>query len=281
MINDINLQYFPISISDQMGEICTLASKPIRIISLVPSQTELLFDLGLVEEVVGITKFCTDPANKVKNVRKVGGTKKFNLDVIAELKPDLIIGNKEENYEEGINQLKQHYPVWMSDIVTLDDALKMIQQIGILVGKKSKANEMVESIRQSTSDLENAVNNKTASTNDFKTVAYLIWKKPYMVAGSDTFIDEMIKLCGLHNIFSDQDRYPETSLESLQDIKPDVIMLSTEPFPFKQTHVEEIQAQLPYSHVILVDAMYLSWYGSKLLGTGDYLRSLKNTLKIS
>ena len=131
MINGINLQYFPISISDQMGEICTLASKPIRIISLVPSQTELLFDLGLVEEVVGITKFCTDPANKVKNVRKVGGTKKFNLDVIAELKPDLIIGNKEENYEEGINQLKQHYPVWMSDIVTLDDALKIADDFTI------------------------------------------------------------------------------------------------------------------------------------------------------
>ena len=254
-----------------MGETCTLLAKPIRIISLVPSQTELLFDLGLDAEVVGITKFCTDPVDKVKSVQKVGGTKKFNFDVIAELKPDLIIGNKEENYEEGINQLKQVYPVWMSDIVTLDDALDMIRQIGVLVDTETEANEMADKISKSTSDLGKSTN---------KTAAYFIWQKPYMVAGSDTFIDEMMKLCGLQNIFSNQDRYPETEIEILQQQKPDVVMLSTEPYPFKQSHVEELQALLPDSKVILVDAMYFSWYGSRLLGTGDYLRSLKNKLNI-
>jgi len=271
MNSSVEDQGFPMAFVDQMGESCTLASKPKRIVSLVPSQTELLFDLGLNEEVIGITKFCTDPENKVKNVQKVGGTKKFNFDIIAELKPDLIIGNKEENYEEGINQLKQDYPVWMSDIVTLDDALQMIQQIGVLVGTENEANEMAKTIKQSTCDL---------GENIDRTAAYFIWQKPYMVAGSDTFIDEMIKLCGLQNIFADQDRYPETSIDILQDKKPDVVMLSTEPFPFKDSHVQEIQALLPYSKVVLVDAMYFSWYGSRLLGTGDYLRSLKKALEV-
>lgn len=255
-----------------MGETCTLASKPIRIVSLVPSQTELLFDLGLDKEVIGITKFCTDPEDKVKSVRKVGGTKKFNFDVIAELKPDLIIGNKEENYEEGINQLKQNYPVWMSDIVTLDDALDMIRQIGVLVGTEIEANEMADKIDKSTCDLGQGLS---------KTAAYFIWQKPYMVAGSDTFIDEMMKLVGLKNIYADQDRYPETEIEILQQQKPDVVMLSTEPYPFKESHVQALQEKLPDSKVILVDAMYFSWYGSRLLGTGDYLRSLKNKLDVS
>ena len=262
-----------------MGETCTLASKPIRIVSLVPSQTELLFDLGLNEEVIGITKFCTDPVDKVKSVQKVGGTKKFDFDVIAELKPDLIIGNKEENYEEGINQLKQDYPVWMSDIVTLDDALQMIRQIGVLVGTETEANAMADKIGKSTSDLVKNANNLEKSID--KTAAYFIWQKPYMVAGSDTFIDEMMKLCGLQNIFANQDRYPETEIEILKKQKPEVVMLSTEPYPFKESHVQELQALLPDSKVILVDAMYFSWYGSRLLGTGDYLRSLKNKLSIS
>ena len=277
MMSEHNLQQsFPMSVFDQMGEECLLASKPKRIVSLVPSQTELLFDLGLTDEVVGITKFCTEPQDHVKLVKKIGGTKKFNFDAIDALQPDLIIGNKEENYEEGINQLKQNYPVWMSDIVTLEDALQMIQQIGVLVGAYSKANKMVEAIRQSTKGLA-----ETASKGLVKTAAYFIWKKPYMVAGSDTFIDEMMKLCGLKNIYSKQDRYPEIDIADLQVIKPDVIMLSTEPYPFKQIHVDDFQALLPDSQVILVDAMYFSWYGSRLLGTGDYLRSLKQTLKIN
>ncbi|TCJ87582.1 ABC transporter substrate-binding protein [Cocleimonas flava] len=253
-----------------MGETCTLAARPIRIVSLVPSQTELLFDLGLYAEVVGITKFCTDPEDKVKNVKKVGGTKKFNFDVIAELKPDFIIGNKEENYEDGINQLKQDYPVWMSDIVTLDDALDMIRQIGVLVGAETKAKNMADTIHNDMSHLGKGLN---------KTAAYFIWQKPYMVAGSDTFIDEMMKCCGLQNIFANQDRYPETEIDILQQQKPDVVMLSTEPYPFKESHVEALQKILPDSKVILVDAMYFSWYGSRLLGTADYLRSLKNKLE--
>ena len=271
MNSSLEDQSFPMVVVDQMGESCTLVSRPKRIVSLVPSQTELLFDLGLNKEVVGITKFCTDPEDKVKSVQKVGGTKKFNFDVIAELKPDLIIGNKEENYEEGINQLKQDYPVWMSDIVTLDDSLQMIQQIGVLIGAENEANEMAKTIRQSTADLGESI---------YKTAAYFIWQKPYMVAGSDTFIDEMMKLCGLQNIFSDQDRYPETSIGVLTDQEPDVVMLSTEPYPFKESHVKELQALLPNSQVVLVDAMYFSWYGSRLLGTGDYLRSLKKMLEV-
>ena len=260
---------YPFVTVDQMGESCKLQSKPKRIISLVPSQTELLFDLGLDDEIVGITKFCNHPVDKVKACIKIGGTKKFNYDVIAELKPDLIIGNKEENYQEGIEYLKQLYPVWMSDIANIEDALQMISAIGKLVEKPEKAQQMVLDISESLSNQGEKLS---------LSAAYLIWQQPFMTVGKGTFIDEIMQLCGLQNIFAEQERYPETTLEELKKLQPDVLMLSTEPYPFKNEHVEILQSEFPDTKVILVDAMYFSWYGSRLLGTGEYSRSVKQLL---
>jgi len=264
-----SLELGSLEFTDQMGRVLRLKSRPVRIVSLVPSQTELLFDLGLDAEVVGITKFCTDPVDKVKTVQKVGGTKKFDFDAIAKLEPDLIIGNKEENYQGGVEKLKQYYPVWMSDITTLEDSLEMIKLIGDLVDKSSEAQAMVEEISNGMKDLGEPLPLK---------VAYLIWQNPYMVAGSDTFIDEMLKQCGFENVFADEERYPTATLVKLQDIQADVVMLSTEPYPFKESHIQSLQEELPHSKVVLVDAMYFSWYGSRLLGTAKYLRSLKRIL---
>lgn len=261
---------YPKTFADQMGEQCHLTSKPQRIVSLVPSQTELLFDLGLDAEVVGITKFCTHPPEKVKGVQKVGGTKKFDFEAIDALEPDLVIGNKEENYQEGIAQLKEKYPVWMSDIVDLDDALKMIEGIGQLVECEEAALKMAATIRDDMSDLPEL---------EGKTAAYLIWQKPYMAAGSGTFIDDMLARCGVRNLYAERGRYPEITLDSLKKEKPGFVMLSTEPYPFKQKHIDELSAELPDSKLLLVDAMYFSWYGSRLLGTARYLRSLVDKLK--
>ncbi len=241
---------------------------PRRIVSLVPSQTELLFDLGLDDEVVGITKFCVHPKDKVRNKTKVGGTKNFHFDIIDELRPDLILGNKEENYQEGIEQLRAKYPVWVSDIETLEDALEMILRVGEVVGKTLAANRLATEIRVAFQELVVEV----AQLKYSPSVAYFIWRKPWMVAGSGTFIDTMLAYCGLENAFGTLSRYPEISPEQLREVAPNLILLSSEPYPFKEKHLAELQEICPSAKGILVDGEMFSWYGSRLKLSAKYFQ---------
>ncbi|MBD3748690.1 MAG: ABC transporter substrate-binding protein [Sphingobacteriales bacterium] len=237
---------------------------PKRIISLVPSQTELLFDLDLDEEIIGITKFCVHPEAKFKIKEKIGGTKQLNLAKIRSLKPDLIIGNKEENEQQQIEELMEEYPVWMSDIYNLKDALEMIKSIGELVDRQAKAKEIANEIQKS---LEGLI------IYPVKKVLYFIWKEPYMLAGKNTFIDEMLHRGGFENIIQEQ-RYPELSLEQLSSLKPDAVFLSSEPYPFKEKHVKTFQEIWPEAQIQLVDGELFSWYGSRLLKSANYFRAL-------
>ncbi len=252
--------------TDQMGRVISLNYPPKRIISLVPSQTELLFDLGLDDEVIGITKFCIHPKEKFKAKTKVGGTKKLNLEKIRGLNPDLIIGNKEENSQAQVEELMNEYPVWMSDINVLEDALNMIEQVGILTGHAKKAKVMALTIKSRFADLE------SIRATKLKT-AYFIWKDPYMLAAKDTFIDNVLSKAGFDNSVKLK-RYPVMNLEQLEDLSPEVIFLSSEPYPFKDIHVQEMKTMFPYSKVMIVDGELFCWYGSRLLHTPNYLRSL-------
>ncbi len=240
---------------------------PRRIVSLVPSQTELLFDLGLDEEVVGLTKFCIHPEEKWRSKPRIGGTKKVDFDKIAGLHPDLIIGNKEENDRSQIEELAKHYPVWMSDITTLDDAHDMIKSVGEITGKAEVAKDLAEKIRT-------VFKSPFTSLQSPITTAYLIWYRPWMAAATDTFIDSMMTATGFQNIFSNKTRYPEITLEELSAAKPDVVMLSSEPFPFKEKHLAEIQQHCPESVVRLVDGELFSWYGSRMLLAAPYFANL-------
>ncbi len=254
---------------DQMQRQVALAGPPQRIVSLVPSQTELLFDLGLEKQIVGITKFCIHPREKCKQKTKVGGTKKFNFETIAALHPDLIIGNKEENYQEGIEQLAQHYPVWMSDIFDLQDAQRMMQEVGKITHTKALANELMQEVQQGFESLEQLATN----TKPLR-VAYFIWRNPMMGVGSDTFIHEMIQCCGWQNVLGETTRYPEITPEQLQALQPDLILLSSEPYPFKDKHIQEFQALCPGAKILLVDGEMFSWYGSRLRWAPNYFRQL-------
>lgn len=251
--------------TDQMNRAVELSSVPTRIISLVPSQTELLFDLGLDSKIVGITKFCIHPAEKFKIKTKVGGTKVLNINLIKELQPDLIIGNKEENEREQVEELMLHFPVWMSDISDLHSALNMIKGVGQITGKSDEAQSLANKINLQFSNL-------TIKRSGLK-VAYLIWRKPYMVAGKGTFIDDMLQRCGLANAF-DAGRYPEITVEQLVTAKPDVIFLSSEPYPFKEKHIAEFKALCPKAIIKVVDGEMFSWYGSRLLYAPAYFSSL-------
>lgn len=242
---------------------------PKRIISLVPSQTELLFDLGLDDEIVGITRFCIHPADRVKNKVRVGGTKTLNLDRIRDLQPDLIIANKEENTREQIEALQEHYPIHVTDMATVPDVLRMIREVGALVGKGQEADVLANRIEQ---DLI------PVYSDSRQNVAYLIWRKPYMAAASGTFIDAMLTVAGFRNAFADQNRYPVVAPNDLQKAHPDLIFLSSEPYPFTEKHIAELQKICPSARVLLVDGEVFSWYGSRLLRASDYFRNLRNEI---
>jgi ABC-type Fe3+-hydroxamate transport system substrate-binding protein len=260
--------------TDQTGRSIRLDSPPKRIISLVPSQTELLFDLGLDEEVVGITKFCVRPKEKWRTKPRIGGTKQLDFKKIAVLKPDLILGNKEENDRSQIEQLQALYPVWMSDIITLDDAIGMIRSVGGMTGTTEKATKLAHQISAA---FQSSVQGKAPKIS----VAYLIWYRPWMAVGSGTFIDSMLAAGGFANVFADKARYPEISLAELAAAKPSVILLSSEPFPFREKHFKEIQQLCTSAVVKQVDGELFSWYGSRMLKAAPYLASLHDELAAS
>ena len=249
-----------------MGNQLSLPQLPQRIVSLVPSQTELLFDLGLADRIVGVTKFCIHPRAQVKQKTIVGGTKNFKFDVIDQLQPDLIIGNKEENYKEGIEQLQAKYPVWMSDIYTLEDSLDMMRQVGALTGTDARAVQLATTIASGFKNLQPL--QPTINT------AYFIWRKPYMAVGSHNIIDHILQRCGFANVFSEIARYPEITPEQLQKANPQLILLSSEPYPFKEEHIAEFQALCPRATIKVVDGEMFSWYGSRLAKAPAYLQGV-------
>ena len=248
------------TITDQMGNQISVEAPFQRVISLVPSQTELLVDLIGADRVIGRTKFCIYPTQKVKQIQVVGGTKNFNFDKIAALNPDLIIGNKEENYREGIERLQEDYPVWMSDINDLEDSYEMITSLGALLGVADRADSLVENVKESMGAIKGKREGK---------VLYFIWQNPFIVAGKCTFIDFMLRFLGFSNTCI-QMRYPEMDDYVLENLDPDYVFLSSEPFPFKQHHIHTFQALFPKAKVSLVDGEMFSWYGSRLLEAGKY-----------
>jgi len=255
---------------DQLGDEIEVVEHPERIVSLVPSQSELLFDLGLGKRVVGITKFCVHPEEWFRSKTRVGGTKDVDIEKVKSLNPDLIIGNKEENTFKDIEALRKIAPVWISDVNDLEDSTEMIQIIGKMCDVSQKSNKISKQIK----DNFNSFNSKVLG----KSVLYFIWKNPYMVAANDTFIDSILtNQLGLKNLMRNESRYPSIELEDVLE-EPDLIFLSSEPYPFKEKHAEEINKIFPHSKVVLVDGEYFSWYGSRLMGAPDYFEKLCNRL---
>lgn len=257
-------------IRDQLHRPILLPDAPLRIISLVPSQTELLHHLGLEEEVVGITKFCVHPEEWFRHKTRVGGTKHYDFEKIHRLRPNLIIANKEENDERQVNMLMERYPVWVSDVKTLEDAYDMIAGIGEATNRHEKAELLVAKIKTEFYNLAAVVDQRTT----LPTVAYLIWQHPFMTVGNDTFIHHLLETAGFKNVFERETRYPQISASNLQTADPDLLFLSSEPFPFSAKHIYAIQQICPKADIRLVDGALFSWYGSRLLQSAGYLGGL-------
>jgi len=245
-------------VTDQMNRTVEIPDDCQRIISLVPSQTELLIDLGLKDKLIGVTKFCIHPKGIKDSKTIIGGTKNFKIDLIRKLNPDLIIGNKEENYQEGIEELEKEFPLWMSDIYNLADAKDMIKQIGIITNSKKNSTTIVEMIEKEESQLAPVLP---------KTALYFIWKNPFMVAGSNNYINDMMRLAGYRNICNTVDfsRYPSLTPTDIAKLQPETILLSSEPFPFQKKHVAEMKQLVPEATIQIVDGELYSWYGSRII----------------
>lgn len=256
---------------DQLGRNVFVKPYPQSIISLVPSQTELLHYFSLDKEVKGITKFCVHPQHWFNSKTRVGGTKQLHLARIRSLNPDLILANKEENIKEQIEELAKDYPVWVSDVNDLTSALEMIKAVGSICGKEKEATNLTQTISELFKRLQ-------LSNNSNLRTAYLIWRNPYMTVGGDSFISKMLDYAGFDNIFKNQLRYPVITIPQLQTVNCQLLLLSSEPYPFAQKHIKELQAYLPQTRILLVDGELFSWYGSRLLQAPAYFHKLHQKL---
>ena len=247
-----------------------------KIISLVPSITLLLFDLGLENNIAGRTKFCIHPKEKVKNIPTVGGTKNIDIQKIKSLQPDLIFANKEENVKEQIETLKTEFKVVITDVKNLEENYKMIEKIGKLTNTGTKAAEIIEQTKLNFKTLEENI----SEFPDFQfNTLYLIWRKPYMTIGKDTFIHSMLETIGLKNMFGHQTRYPIIhNLQTSYFKKCELVLVSSEPYPFTKLHIKEIQEQMPDAKIIMADGEFFSWYGSKIKDAPAYFKNLLNTI---
>ncbi len=263
------------SLTDQLGTLHTFENTPKRIVSLVPSQTELLYDMGLEENIVGITKFCVHPFHfkSVKTI--VGGTKTVKYDKIKALLPDIIIANKEENTLEMVEELRKICPVWVTDVVSVEDNLQMVTDFGQLFDKRTEARHWADKINFAYQDFQAFIQNIPT-----KKVAYFIWANPYMVAGNHTFINEMLCLNHWENIYANrEERYPEVIIQKMRiQGDPDYVFLSSEPFPFTDEHAFELGRYTHHAKTVFVDGEMFSWYGSRILKAFGYFRKLHERL---
>lgn len=229
----------------------------------MPSITETLCYIGLSDQIIGVTKFCIHPSDIKKKSHVIGGTKNPNLTKILSLHPDLIIANKEENRQEDIDFLRQHCPVYTSDIKTSIDHLRFVSDIQTIFPN---------------TNAEKLLNKLTAilpyQENRLIRSCYLIWKDPWMSIGNDTFIHHMMEKYGFQNVCGHLQRYPILSKIDITAESPEVIFLSSEPFPFKEKHIVDLQKEFPNIHIRLVDGELFSWYGPKMLEAHDYLIKL-------
>ncbi|MCW2118959.1 ABC transporter substrate-binding protein [Flavobacterium sp. 7A] len=263
-----------LTFTDQLGTVHFFSKMPQRIISLVPSQTELLHDLGLEMQLIGITKFCVHPYHLQSTKIKIGGTKKVHYEKIRLLEPDIIICNKEENTKEIVEKLSEICPVWVTDIRTIKDNFQMISDFGQLFNRRVEARKWNDKLAFGLRNFKSFIQDQP-----IKKVAYFIWKNPYMVAGSDTYIDELLQLNHFENVFGTINRYPQVTVPQLIDAKPEIIMLSSEPYPFKKEDGYQLQPDLSTTQFVVVDGEMFSWYGTRLLKAFEYFQMIHTSFR--
>lgn len=250
---------------DQIGRHLQYTFPPKKIISLAPALTETMYDLGLEEEIVGRTRFCIHPHDKVKHAVNIGGTKDIKIDRIHKLNPDLIISEKEENTKEIVEELEKHYPVYVFEVQTVTDAFGMMTDLGQITNRNEQAQSRIKDIKKSIENLPHAQG---------KRVAYVIWKRPYMVVGKNTYIQSLLEQMGFINPFTSYEgRYPEVTEMDLKEANLDYLFLATEPYPFREKDITPMAELLPGVQPMIVDGE-MFWYGVKIIEAVPYFNRL-------
>ena len=266
-----------IVLTDALGDELRLGGPAKRIVSLVPSISESLIELGAGGTLVGITNYCVHPAAAVASIAKVGGTKGFAFDKIAALTPDLIIANKEENRKHHIDKLRESYPVFVTYPRTVGEAIDMVGDLGTLTGTVERAQAFAAAYQEIISRGPPGQHAAPLRT------ACLIWRDPWMAAGPGTYMSDLLETVGFQIVFTDDDgRYPETTLEAIIERTPQVIILPDEPYEFAEKDQKDVERVLVEkghrARVVLMDGSYLTWFGTRTLPGLRYLHGLRREL---
>jgi ABC-type Fe3+-hydroxamate transport system substrate-binding protein len=234
-----------------------------RIVCLVPSITELLCDLGLSEQLVGRTGFCIHPWETVRSIPKVGGTKDLKFDRIRELEPTHVVVNVDENRKEDAEALAEFIPdVVVTHPQSPRDNLALYRQMGGTFGVEAEAEKLC-------GEFEAAYERALAGRGAEQRVLYLIWRDPWMTIAPETYISQTLSLFGWETIPRQaEERYPQIDISACE---VDRVLLSSEPFHFKEQHVRDVEELVPGATVSLIDGEMTSWYGSRAIRGLDYL----------
>lgn len=247
-----------------------MSANPQRIVSLVPSVTEALFELGLGPRVVGATDWCVHPAAAVADLPRVGGTKNPSLARVLELEPDLVIANQEENRERDVARLRAAgIRVWVTYPRTVADGVALVRELAALGAPRERAEPLCAS-------LETALARARTHAPARRTRVFCaIWKRPWMAVGADTYADDLIALCGGENVFgraaggaAGERRYPIVDEAQIEAAQPEVVLLPDEPYAFGARDVAELAAlATPASEagrIHCLDGTLVSWYGPRI-----------------
>jgi len=253
-------------VADASGVVVTLPAPPRRIVSLIPSITEILFALGLGDAVVGCTIYCTQPPDGVSTKTRIGGEKNPKLDMIRELRPDLVVANVEENVRAHVDALRDwDIPVYVTYPRTVVEGIRLIRELGQLTGAEERGNEMTAALEAQLAEARAHQAGRTPAR-----VFCPIWRHPYMTINRDTYIHDMLETCGGDNVFGGlPQRYPPVDLADVARERPDVILLPDEPYRFRRAHLADFSSHreipaLRDGRVHFIDGKLLSWYGPRI-----------------
>ena len=262
---------------DAVGTRHAPARRDARIVSLVPSITELVCDLGLAAQLVGRTGFCVHPREVVRRIPKVGGTKDVDLDKLRALRPTHVILNIDENKKEHARSLAEFVPeLIVTHPLAPIDNLALYRLIGGIFGREDQAEALCGEFEAAYAALQSA-----ASTFPLDRVLYLIWKNPWMTVSRDTYVSRMLALVKWETVPAEcTDRYPKIQLDSGVLDAADAVLLSSEPYSFREGHVAELRADplLAKKRIALIDGAMTAWYGSRAIEGLGYLRRFRETL---
>jgi ABC-type Fe3+-hydroxamate transport system substrate-binding protein len=243
-----------------------------RIVSLVPSITELLCDLGLGSAIVGRTGFCIHPRETVRAIPKVGGTKDIDLEKLRALSPTHVVLNVDENRKEDARTLAEFVPTLVvTHPLAPRDNLALYRLMGGIFGRERRAEDLCRRFEAEYAALEGA-----ARAFSPEKVLYLIWKKPWITVSRDTYVSRMLDLVKWETVPEKADgRYPRISLEDKGFVEARTVLLSSEPYRFRDSHLAEVRALLPGRNVALIDGEMTAWYGSRAIAALGYLARIR------